>query len=252
MDKMLFVNIKQAFFTLIISLLSIYNGVKPLNAQEPEITRERKFTGAALYGFINGGSDLYLEYGFIDLRVIDVKYKGENFSLEIYRMPTPEDAFGIYSLHTFRCDCADSVISIDCHSPYQIQAVVGENYISVVYEKLQSGIKSEAVEVLRYFTKGLDSTPPSIPELLLKGQRELSGRVKYLRGNLSLVNSAPELAPVLDGYNSFSLWITQDIENRVKRALLLSENNEMITVIKERVSATTLVSDNKEYLMFEF
>ncbi|MDP3451850.1 MAG: hypothetical protein Q8R90_02750 [Bacteroidales bacterium] len=243
---------KKRYIALILSVISIYSGAVSVKAQSPEIVRERKFTGAALYGFINGGSDLYLEYGFLDLRVLDVKYNGESFTLEIYRMPTPEDAFGIYSLHTFRCDCADSMMLIDCHSPYQIQTVVGEHYISVVYENLQPGINRDGIELLLQFTQDMSKTPPAIPDTLIKRGKPLSGRVKYLRGNLALVNSAPELVTVMEGYSQFSLWVSEDVENATKRALLLSDSNEMVTIVKERVSATTLVYDNKEYLMFEF
>lgn len=40
-------------------------------------------------------------------------------------MPSPEDAFGIYSLHIFKCERTDVLGCIDCLSPYQLQAVVG-------------------------------------------------------------------------------------------------------------------------------
>ena len=58
-------------------------------------------------------------------RARDVVYEGQEYTVEIYDMPTPEDAFGIYSLHVFRCQRADTLGCIDCLSPYQLQAVAG-------------------------------------------------------------------------------------------------------------------------------
>lgn len=96
-------------------------------AQEVEVKRERTFTGSGLYGFMNGGAEQFLEYGVSRLVARDVVYEGQEYTIEIYDMPTPEDAFGIYSLHVFRCQRADTLACIDCLSPYQLQAVAGIN-----------------------------------------------------------------------------------------------------------------------------
>ena len=45
------------------------------------IEKERTFVGTGLYGFMNGGSDLYLEYGFEKLTTRDIKYKDEKYAL---------------------------------------------------------------------------------------------------------------------------------------------------------------------------
>lgn len=82
--------------------------------QDVEVKRERIFTGTGLYGFMNGGAEQFLEYGVTRLTARDVVYKGENYSVEIYEMPSAEDAFGIYSLHIFKCQRADMLGCIDC------------------------------------------------------------------------------------------------------------------------------------------
>ena len=55
---------------------------------------------------MNGGADQFLEYGVSKLVTRDVVYKGNEYTIDIYDMPTPEDAFGIYSLHIFKCSRA--------------------------------------------------------------------------------------------------------------------------------------------------
>ncbi|HNW48264.1 MAG TPA: hypothetical protein PKK88_00950, partial [Bacteroidales bacterium] len=72
--------IKKSFIVLIASLASysgLYaqNGSPDFATSDIKITRERDFAGTALYGFMNGGSDLFLEYGFRDLKALEITYK---------------------------------------------------------------------------------------------------------------------------------------------------------------------------------
>ncbi|MFB0518753.1 MAG: DUF6599 family protein [Acidobacteriota bacterium] len=55
-----------------------------------------------LYNLINGGAEIFLEYGFTE--AIAQEYSREDSSLRvtIYRMSNPETAFGIYSLNRMR------------------------------------------------------------------------------------------------------------------------------------------------------
>ena len=155
------------------------------------VKRERVFTGSGLYGFMNGGAEQFLEYGVSRLTARDVVYKGEDYTLEIYEMPSPEDAFGIYSLHIFKCERTDALGCIDCLSPYQLQAVVGNKYVSVVFSSGSSAAKDAVDELIRLYLPMDGKEAPQIPEIL--GIRSpYSGAVKYLRGPIS-VSSASTL-----------------------------------------------------------
>jgi len=58
----------------------------------------QEYEGEDLYTYIDGGADIYQEYGFT--RVILQDYKnpaGKSASLEIFEMRTPAAAFGMYS-----------------------------------------------------------------------------------------------------------------------------------------------------------
>ena len=114
-----------------------------------------------------------------------VVYKGEDYTLEIYEMPSPEDAFGIYSLHIFKCERTDALGCIDCLSPYQLQAVVGNKYVSVVFSSGSSAAKDAVDELIRLYLPMDGKEAPQIPEIL--GIRSpYSGAVKYLRGPISV------------------------------------------------------------------
>ena len=204
------------------------------STDEISVTRERTFVGEALYGFMNGGSELFLEYGFKELRALDVTYKNQTYSIEIYTMPTPEDAFGIYSLHTFKCIEKDTLFDYACFSRYQLQAIKGDTYVSIVYEEPFSGINNDAVELFHYFTNDMSDLPVNIPTEL-KVSAPISGYLKYMKGAISATNNLSDILPMLDGVN-YSLWYYEPQNSEYASLLITAQNAEEFQLLKERFS----------------
>lgn len=244
-------NFKINKVAVLFAALTLLNTVDSLSAQELRVTRERTFTGTALYGFMNGGSDLYLEYGFKELRALEVTYKGEQYSVEIYKMPSPEDAFGIYSLHTFRCSCVDTLSQYNCFSPYQMQAVIGDVYCSIVYEMSSVRFKKEALELMAVFLKDVERISPKFPAEI-SAKTPVSGRVKYIRGRLALINAAPELSPLFEEVADYKLWVAEKGLNNRDLAIIYINNRDYLTVLKERIPASSIVSYDEDSIRFEF
>lgn len=58
----------------------------------------QEFAGEDLYTYIDGGAEIYQEYGFRRVAVQDYKDAGgRSVSLEIFEMDSPEAAYGIYT-----------------------------------------------------------------------------------------------------------------------------------------------------------
>ena len=58
----------------------------------------QEYEGEDLYAYIDGGADIYHEYGFVRVIVQDYKNAGgRSVSLEIFEMATPAAAFGMFS-----------------------------------------------------------------------------------------------------------------------------------------------------------
>jgi len=95
------------------------------------IDRERIFEGSALYGFMNGGSELFLEYGFQQLLEQRLTFQDIPFVAEYYLMDSPQNAYGIYSIHTFRCRRADERFPIECLTHGLLQLYHGYLYINL-------------------------------------------------------------------------------------------------------------------------
>ncbi len=60
------------------------------------------YVGEELYNLINGGAEIFLEYGFTEAIAQEYHREDSSLRLTIYRMSNPEAAFGIYSLNRMR------------------------------------------------------------------------------------------------------------------------------------------------------
>lgn len=219
------------FFLLLVSSLAAF-------AQDsPEIKNERVFKGKALYGFMNGGSDLFLEYGFEELTAAELNYKGNSYTVEVYKMPSPEDAYGIYSQHTFKCNPADSRFCYDCTSPMQFQTAMGNLYITVVYTSSSAAAASDATELAEFFfekygTGGKLSIPDTISSYFNEGEK-VTSVLKYAKGPISLSNLNSSVMAAVDGLDGYSAWLLKGSKDLIYLDL---ENQENFTASLRNIS----------------
>lgn len=231
--------IAQLLFFLLVSCA--------LSAQEIEVKREREFTGSGLYGFMNGGADQFLEYGVSKLITRDVVYKDNEYTIDIYDMPSPEDAFGIYSLHIFRCGRADTLGCIDCMAPYQLQAVAGNKYVSLVFPSGSANARNNADELIRRYVPMDGKSNPRIPDML-QMEAPLSGRIKLLRGPISVSGVSMPLARLLDGVSYTGVWFIADKPSRSFRALIETEGKEEKEKLQSKVEPSDIIQSGDSFL----
>jgi len=59
------------------------------------------YEGEDLYEYINGGAEIYHEYGFVQVVVQDyTNEEGKSISIEIFEMTSPDSAYGMYTFKT--------------------------------------------------------------------------------------------------------------------------------------------------------
>jgi hypothetical protein len=211
----------------------------------PEITRERTFVGTALYGFMNGGSDLFYEYGFDQLVAREVNYKGEEFIVENYRMKSTEDAFGIYSLHTFRCLRVDSLDRFECQSQYQLQAARGDQYISIVFQSGSDAARYAADELLNIYAPKQEDEKADILQELASFPKPYSGTVKMMRGPIAVNNIYSDFLPWLEGMSGYSVWLAE----REGCALFVLKDASDFNTFKSRVSASSILKEGENSVL---
>jgi len=171
------------------------------------VIKSAEFNGEGLWGHINGGADLYLEYGFTKLTFRELKIENFNFRFEDYEMTDDSAAFGIYSLSRFKCARSPVLPSENCISKYQTQLLFGNHYVSIVNN---SGTEKEQLlnlELAKLMTEKEDSSFFSIPSPFDNSLfSEYTGNLKFFRGILGIQNGAQGLIEYFEKYKNYSVY----------------------------------------------
>ena len=221
-----------------------------LGFSQIEVKNERVFTGTALYGFMNGGADLYYEYGFKELVSREITYKGEAYTVDIYTMDTPLNAFGIYSIHAYKCMQADSLGRFDCLSKYQLQAVDGNAYVSIVFQSGSRAARKAADELYLMFVAD-GKTGIRVPNQLMYMVKSYSGSVKYMKGKLAVNNVQPSLLELLDGIDSYEIWYIENSDQKDNPALFLLQTGKDCTLLQKRIPKENIIRKGEKFVMMK-
>ncbi|MDH5704777.1 MAG: hypothetical protein OEZ45_02060 [Candidatus Aminicenantes bacterium] len=151
------------------------------------------YRGEGLYEYINGGAEIYHEYGFRQVVVQDFKRKdGKSISVEIFEMEDPESAYGIF---TFKTNPEDREISLGS------DALLSDYYLNfwkARYLVTLTGFDEdeETIRGLQNIAHSIDTkikadgNRPSLVSALPEEGLERAS-LKYFEGNLGLHNSYP-------------------------------------------------------------
>lgn len=192
-----------------------------------KILQERTFTKESLFGYMNGGAELYLEYGFDRLVVSELKVNGEDIKVEVYRMPSADMAFGIYSVNIFRCDETEAQAYYYCQSDYQVQLHKGDYYVNIINNNGSSsgleGARSIAGQLLALITKESFNLNDYIPEDFYP---EKIDKIILIAGGVAMDNYAFEYSHYIEAYKDYKLLLVESEENVM--LIFRFENGEQI------------------------
>lgn len=170
-----------------------------------EEAHSRTFTDASLYGYINGGAELYLEYGFDTLIVTELVCEGRDIKVEAYRMKDPEAAFGIFSVSRFRCNGGTRLTEHLCRSAYQVQFSKGPYYVSIINDTGSEADQGKSGEIAALIIDRI-TDPPFDPGCFFSegvDLEEMRGAV-LVRGPLGIYNGIPTLVGTLGEASDYS------------------------------------------------
>jgi hypothetical protein len=186
------------FLSLIVALFLI----DPSAAQEtaPDLSRlsvgawrtagpPEVFKKDGLYGYIDGGAELFLQYGFEGLTII--RYMGGNgpaaekeIAIEVYQMASPADAFGIFSLKREGDErISPEIDAIHWLSGSQAALAKGNYYINITgvratEDELESFAAASSTRI-----RAASVLPPELS--LLPSAGLIQGSERYIRGKLA-------------------------------------------------------------------
>jgi hypothetical protein len=181
------------------------------------IKRSVRYDGNSLWGYIDGGADIYLEYGFSKVFVQEIDWQSQQAKVELFEMKDQNAAFGIFSMYRNSCK-TDSILDVPhCIIPYHIIAFKGKYYISII------GSQSSDTQQMIRLTQIITGKIPK-DELILPGifsEKPLNQNLqslKFIRGQLGLMNGCPQIEDQFSNYSGFSIY-----------TLSLSKDNNEIT-----------------------
>ncbi len=154
------------------------------------IDRSQTYDGESLWGYIDGGADIFMEYGFQSMLVQELTWNNEKLKLEVYRMQTPEGAFGIYSTSVIKCLQRDTLNASDCVSRFQYQLAYGNFYITITSESGSAAARQLFFPIARIIMQKNPQTMLKFPGIFTQGRLlEYRKNLVYLQGSLGLQNS---------------------------------------------------------------
>ena len=163
----------------------------------------RVYEGEGLYTFIDGGADLFFEYGF--RRSLGVEYQndpGQSIRIEIHQMSDPGAAYGIYSIRSGESPRHIDIGQGGCEHAYYIMFWKGPFYVSIAASD-STGECRNGIETL---ARAIDAAIPARAAIQpLAGLLPPQGLTKerYIRGFLGLLSTPAfgiaELFPAAEG-----------------------------------------------------
>lgn len=223
-----------------------------------KIIRASYFGGEALWGIIDGGADIYLEYGFDKLLLQEIAWKQTNFRVEFYRMTDPVSAYGIFSVSHFKCSKRDTLSKYVCITPFQVQCALGKFYVSIANDK---GTKEAELLTIKLFEIILSRSKEALFEIPVRFSKpELASQLKNLKvikGALGFQNGFPTWLEKFEQFSKYTVYLLADDSGEEYSCLAIikfSSDVEMAKFISQnpesKLIKTKSVSDN-ELLYYE-
>lgn len=143
------------------------------------------YIGGGLFGYINGGAEIFHEYNFEELWLARYSDGGEGeITLEVYRMKTPEEAFGIFSVkRSGQEKNSPKISSINWVTAAQINLAKGPFYVNITAFDTPAGILEDFAGFVEAKIKGESAIPPLLSLFPRSHQAPNSGR--FIQGQLA-------------------------------------------------------------------
>lgn len=147
---------------------------------------DRVYRGSELYGYMNGGAELFLECGF-DRLVVREYAKGEaELGVELYRMTDPAAALALYLAKCGREERVEGLSERHAGGRFQLMFVRGAFFVNLINAGGSPGNVPVLADLARRIAARLPKGTPVPAEKLLPERDRVPGSLRLLRGGLSL------------------------------------------------------------------
>ncbi|MBS0010698.1 MAG: hypothetical protein KFF49_04770 [Bacteroidales bacterium] len=197
------------------------------------VRSERTYTAESLFGYMNGGAELYLEYGFDRLVVSEIDIDGNDYKMEVYMMDDPEAAFGIYSVSVFKCDTSGHINDYSCQNPYQLQFCKGVYYVSIINSAGNREAFDESQLIAEELNTQITGRSFSIRDFLhgIPFEGEILKNT-LIKGELGLFNGAYDWYDILGNADAYTALVTES-ENEAVLSIKFSDGEQQAELLKK-------------------
>lgn len=174
------------------------------------------YPGTSLYGYMDGGADLYLEYGCVEARMDEITMDGRKYIVEQFRMDSPEDAFGIYSVSRYQCNSIPDFTTYGCQTRYQLQLAAGPFYINIINRSGTAADSAFSLKIGKAVMKKITGQPADFSSFMPGVSADSINRNALLvKGPLGIWNGAPDLGGYFEEVSRASALILQQAGHQV-------------------------------------
>ena len=146
----------------------------------------KRFTQANLYGYIDGGAELFLEYGFERLTVQKYRNGADELTIEAYRMTDPTAATGIYLMKAGKEAPAAGFKERHTANRYQLMFCRNRYYVIVNNLSGREAFARAQVNFASYIAPRLPSASPIAELRALPREGLVAGSARLVRGPYAL------------------------------------------------------------------
>ena len=145
------------------------------------------FEANDLYGYINGGSELFLEFGFRDLRVYRIRGADQQLSVDVYRMTDNLAALGIYLAKCSPETPLEGVEGRNSGDRYQLALLKGNHFVFINNTSGDAALLPVMKELATALPADWRKPEPQLPDM---------GTSNLITGSLRLARGPYALQPV--------------------------------------------------------
>lgn len=222
------------FLVFNVLVASLFSQIKVQKSETYKITSEKEFNQNSLWGYINGGADIYLEYGFQHLLVQEVDCESEKIKIEVYRMVDSKSAYGIFSLNSNPSEIKSIDLNFSSVNKYHLQAVLGSSYISIINTSGTELAQKCSENILKGLQIQNSEQIFHLPELIEKLWKKENIKIKLLKAKLSFENHASEFEFLSEKIGvEDKYYISFPAENGTKTILIIP--NLSMSILTQRL-----------------
>jgi len=146
----------------------------------------RTFTGQDLFNQIDGGAELFLEFGFVKLRLQTYSRGKSKLTLNAYEMDGATSALGVYLMKMGKETPFPELAARNSSEEAQLTMVKGRYFVQVDNLDDVPASRAEAVALANAFLAGVAEEMTATPLDFLPAEGRIAGSERLIRGPYGL------------------------------------------------------------------